>query len=280
MKQDWDNLIILDACRYDIFKQHNCLEGELEKKLSRSGATREFIQKNLTSGEFHDTVYVDGNGHVEKELAGDEFYKIVKTYTNNEHERQGWMPDIVYEKAKESYDQHPDKRLLVHFMQPHAPFLGEKAEKIRKELEKDGVEFMMVHKVKEGRFESKKEDVEFWDLFGAYEAGYISREQLHDLYVENLEIVLEYVEKLLDDIDGKTVVTSDHGELLGEFTWAHPVKRTGHLGWIYSKKLREVPWLEIDTGERRDIVAEEPVGSQDVDEEVVKENLRALGYVD
>jgi hypothetical protein len=34
-KGDWDNLIILDACRYDIFAETNTLSGDLSKRTSR-----------------------------------------------------------------------------------------------------------------------------------------------------------------------------------------------------------------------------------------------------
>lgn len=32
MNQDWDNLIILDGCRYDLFEEINTISGDLEKK--------------------------------------------------------------------------------------------------------------------------------------------------------------------------------------------------------------------------------------------------------
>ena len=34
MKEDWDNLVILDACRYDMFKKLNTINGKLEYKIS------------------------------------------------------------------------------------------------------------------------------------------------------------------------------------------------------------------------------------------------------
>jgi len=30
MDEDWDNVIILDACRYDQFERHNILDGEID----------------------------------------------------------------------------------------------------------------------------------------------------------------------------------------------------------------------------------------------------------
>ncbi|MDL0143566.1 hypothetical protein PNP83_00890, partial [Halobacterium salinarum] len=49
VEKDWDNLIILDACRYDYFKNANStniIEGELGKSVSRGSHSREFMEKN------------------------------------------------------------------------------------------------------------------------------------------------------------------------------------------------------------------------------------------
>ena len=45
--EDWDNLIILDACRYDYFKQLNDMDGELEYRISRGSQSREFMRGNF-----------------------------------------------------------------------------------------------------------------------------------------------------------------------------------------------------------------------------------------
>lgn len=39
---------------------------------------------------------------------------------------------------------------------------------------------------------------------------------MQDVYRENVAYGLEYAQNLLEALDGKTVVTADHGELLGE----------------------------------------------------------------
>lgn len=59
--KDWDNLIILDACRADIFEQEVDLPGEFKTKQSKASKTKEFIKANFTDRTLHDTVYVAGN---------------------------------------------------------------------------------------------------------------------------------------------------------------------------------------------------------------------------
>jgi hypothetical protein len=62
MDEDWDNLIILDACRYDIFKNHSkFINQNIEKKVSQGSWTLEFIKSNFVGKSFHDTVYVTSN---------------------------------------------------------------------------------------------------------------------------------------------------------------------------------------------------------------------------
>ncbi|MDZ7731078.1 MAG: hypothetical protein U5K37_09365 [Natrialbaceae archaeon] len=56
MEQDWDNLILLDACRYDAFEAQSAIDGNLKPVLSRGGASWEFMQANFAGRELHDTV--------------------------------------------------------------------------------------------------------------------------------------------------------------------------------------------------------------------------------
>ena len=49
MKEDWDNLIVLDACRYDMFKEINTIKGNLERGISRGSATSQFLIENFES---------------------------------------------------------------------------------------------------------------------------------------------------------------------------------------------------------------------------------------
>ena len=58
IEQDWDTLVILDACRYDSFKQCRDLKGSLQPAVSRGAHSWEFMQGNFVDRELHDTVYV------------------------------------------------------------------------------------------------------------------------------------------------------------------------------------------------------------------------------
>lgn len=288
MEQDWDNLIILDACRWDVFSDRNTLNGELQKVVSRGGKTSEFMEKTFDGRQLWDTVYVTGNGNIEK-FNDEIFYAVKKTYSNNmNHTKDGFLPNIVFEAAKDAYEEHPDKRLLIHFLQPHAPYLGPTADNLREQLrEEKGLKFRKTQLV-EGDTLSEVADLDenrvVNTLMDAERHGYISSEQLREVYAENLQVVLEYVEDLVSILDGKTVITSDHGELLGSpsgmFTKVFEPPKYSHRRQTWVPELRFVPWLEIEATKRREVVREEPIGGEEVDEGNINHNLYALGYID
>jgi hypothetical protein len=117
----------------------------------------------------------------------------------------------------------------------------------------------------------------FWNRVLTGEVDHDDRE-LYAAYVENLVRVLEYVEGLLDVLEGKTVLTADHGQMIGERSTPIPMKEYGHPPGIYTPELVEVPWLVIDSGRRREITAGDISVRSTVAQAVVDQRLRDLGY--
>lgn len=76
-ERDWDNLIILDACRFDIFARVNEIEGSLEAVRSRGSSTSEFIRENFAGRQFYDTVFVSSNTMVGSRREHIDVYKLV-----------------------------------------------------------------------------------------------------------------------------------------------------------------------------------------------------------
>ena len=66
MDRDWDNLLILDACRYDLFDEVFPHNGNLDSIVSRGSDTPEFLESNFVGRSFHDTVYVSANPQTER----------------------------------------------------------------------------------------------------------------------------------------------------------------------------------------------------------------------
>lgn len=298
MEEDWDNLIILDACRYDEFKEECDIGGDLNYKISKGSSSNEFYRENFSEGEvFYDTVYVTANPYGVA-ICEDTFHRMETTFSGNikfhnskprvdkvttpsgktylDRHVKNLQPEKVTALAKEMYNTHPDKRLLIHYMQPHKPYLGEYAEKLRKTLAKEeNLIFDRFHTLDKIKKERESGNTVIRDLMNAASQGYISEEDLRRIYVENINIVLKHVEEVISEIEGKTVITADHGELLGEYRGG---KQFDHPPGIYTEELRKVPWLVINQESRRETVTKKPTERTEVTEEELTKQLELLGY--
>jgi hypothetical protein len=258
--EDWDNLIILDAYRYDYFKKYSRFEGNLRQEFSRGNRSGEFLRQNFSDEQLHDTVYITANPHATV-LDEDTFYTIEFLLDRWDSEVGVVLPDDVTDAAINAEKKYPNKRLIVHYMQPHDPHLGETAKTYR---ERTDLSTEATH--------SSFPETRFPRLFTE---GEISKEELEKAYVETIRIVEDSVEDLLSELTGKTIISSDHGENLGE-------ERFGQIYLEHSidtKECRFVPWLELPYEERKDVTEEEPIGYELPDKKRTEKQLSALGYL-
>jgi len=266
MEEDWDNLLILDGCRYDMFTERVDLPGTLEYRISLGSSSEEFMERNFVDEQFHDTVYVSANPFIPKLGLNEEtFHMVVDLLDDWDEELQTIRPDIVAEAAREAHKQYPNKRLIVHFMQPHAPFIGE----LGREMVGGG--WTMDHDV--------ENDPGIWNRLRDGED--VPLERVWEAYKENLDIVLEEAEPLLSELNGKSVITADHGNLVGERLSPIPTRRKyGHPYGVHTEELVKVPWFVMQGSDRREVSADSPVESNDesVSDEELEDRLEALGY--
>lgn len=278
MERDWDTLVLLDACRYDIFAEMNDIPGELTSVLSRGSHSEEFIENNFSGKQFHDTVYVTANVYGAQVEEG-VFHDIVVSFaddTDNPRHKDNRSPELVRDLAIKAHEQYPNKRLIVHFMQPHSPYFSDSAETVRQLFrEQDGIQF----RTWDGQPDDEGEVDLIKDLNEAAMRGDVSPQLLRNLYKENLEIVLEATKELLAELDGKSVVSADHGELLGERKAFFRPPRFNHPKHVYMEELRRVPWLTIEAEDRRNVVSEPPREKEDLSQDTIEDQLEALGYV-
>lgn len=268
MDEDWDNFVVLDACRADLFEEvvDTTRFDSYETRESHGSATPEWLQRNFT-GEYGDTVYVSANPQVTKHANG-QFHRLIQVWKDEfSDDNRKVMPDPVTDAAIEAANEYPDKRLIVHYMQPHVPFVT------TDELYYGGM--YTPEKVIEGNpdFTEYRNARNVWE---ALELGLVDLDTVWKYYRENLEVAMESVWRLLDAIDGRTVVTSDHGNLVGERGWPVPLKTYGHPTGIRMKNLISVPWAVSD-GKRRE-VASGDIERKAVDEDEIADRLRDLGY--
>jgi len=273
MQEDWDNLIILDACRYDYFESQIGINGNLTSVISRGAHSWEFMKNNFVDRQFHDTIYVTANPYADR-LQDDVFYLVENTLDDWDKKIETVHPQTIVERTVRAHRQNPNKKLIIHFMQPHIPYLGPTADEIRERIDLTGYGYHTATN-KESRNEEKKT---WWK---ALDRGEITEKEIKKCYEESLDIVLEEVKELTKLINGKSVVTSDHGEMLGERGLVQ--KRYGHPHDIYNNKLRKVPWFIINSDSQRNIISEEPIDFERIDFERIDKNkldehLKALGY--
>jgi len=267
----WDTLIILDACRYDYFAMRypHFFEGKLKKLKSPASWTYNWLPKvfgdtyNITVYSAHPGINSRGTGRRMGYVASDHFKKIVDVWD------LGWDPEVgtVHpSKINEAVlnDLKDGKfvgKNLIWYIQPHSPWIG----KTRLSEPRDN-------------WNDKKA---LGELIRKFKSGEVSWSLLQQAYSDNLDLVLEHVSQLLPHLPGKTVITSDHGELLGEWN------RFGHPGHLVLTKLREVPWLEVDNVLRVESKIQETqaemsernnqAGSEE-DQEKMMKRLKQLGY--
>lgn len=224
MEEDWKNLIILDACRHDLYQEVN---GETDYRFSVGGASREYIENTFSNQNYLDTVYITANPYffpkLFQETTGKKpeevFHEVFHLYKDEwNEENQTVMPVKVVEKALLAEKLFPEKKKIIHFMQPHYPFLGS-------EWEADG-------------FQNALEGEDSQNVWVKTMIKELDPAKVKRAYRNNLEQVMPHAEKLVEELQGKTTITADHGNLIGENgLYGHPEKCRA-IG------LRKVPWDE------------------------------------
>ena len=128
---DWDTLVILDACRYDIFEQRCSIDGNLSKVTSRGSHTSEFLAENFGDESFPEIVYVSATPQLRAHEPEGNFHAVVPVWEDGWDESLSTVPPAAMAEATQrAHEEYPDKRIISHFLQPHYPFIGEQGRQI------------------------------------------------------------------------------------------------------------------------------------------------------
>ncbi|RYJ08638.1 hypothetical protein ELS19_19330 [Halogeometricum borinquense] len=158
------------------------------------------------------------------------------------------LPSHVTDKAIHTARTKSPDRLLIHYMQPHDPFLAHATE--RGEL-----------------LEYERRP------FDELRAGNVSKDTLWNAYMDNLRFVLDEIKRLLSNIDAEQVlITADHGELFGRILHSH-------APGILHPDLRRVPWVRT-TARDEETSHPDPITQDESAEETdAEQRLKDLGYL-
>ncbi|WP_299234989.1 hypothetical protein [Natronomonas sp.] len=255
-EREWDLLVVLDACRVDLLRsvadEYAFLDG-VDRMTSVGSMSKEWMGKTFTdeyARETANTAYVTANVFSERMLAADRFRDLDEVW------RYGWdetadtvPPRPVTDRAIRTARETDPDRLIVHYVQPHHPFIGLDAG-----FDADpfgpAVSDTVVDALRKDRIDAER----FWEA-----------------YRDNLRLALDDVELLLSNVDADRVaITADHGDALGEWgIYDHPV------GCLHPS-VRSVPWARTTATDGRTY---EPETDRDGVDPDIEARLRSLGYV-
>ncbi|MFC7194653.1 hypothetical protein ACFQL4_08315 [Halosimplex aquaticum] len=259
-ERDWDVLVLLDCARVDMVE---ALSDEFPflapVGTHRTPGTNSAEWMDVTfvdeyAEEMARTVHLTANPNSADHLDGRAFDRLEEIWRHGWDEETGTVPArTVTDRAIAAGREDSPERMIVHYMQPHPPFVTrpdiDAVQVTRPGDERRGMNVQELHE----------------------EGGY-SLEALWEAHLENLRYVLSEVELLRSNLGAdRLVVSADHGQALGEEgALGHPASSTVDV-------VREVPWCETtatDTGEYR------PDARPHTDDPAVsvEEKLEHLGY--
>jgi len=277
-ERPWDTLILLDTCRVDALKEvadeYGFLPPAKEISTLTSIASSSYTWMANTfveeyAQEVANTIYISANIYSEwvledgwrpeeergishcnwSTLDANDLNGLDQPWRHGEDLLDHPDPEHVTKRAIGHHREFDPERMIVHYSQPHEPYIAQAIE--------------------DGRTEDELHDYEE-DPWSYLKTGG-DLDVVWDVYLADLRMVLDHVETLLRNHDAERVVISaDHGEAFGEYgVYRHPVA-------VPHPQIRQVPWaltIAQDTHEVKG--STEPY--QRVDD--VEDSLEALGYL-
>ncbi|ELZ11252.1 hypothetical protein C478_12605 [Natrinema thermotolerans DSM 11552] len=321
-EREWDVCCVLDGCRYDLMREtaaagHELLPGPegVGSLWSVGSQSAEWMDRTFAPEHrerMARTAYVTGNPFSSQPcdhilVTSDEVLPLSADDFGVLHEawRDEWVDDdistippapltdaaIAVWRARERLGID---RVLVHYMQPHAPFRSQPdwffgSADIEHwgqfvEADDDDEEFDPESLTAEERealeafAEADDDDDSMNDPWLRVREGDLSREAVWAAYRDNLEWVLDDLTRLWENCDGRLALTSDHGNGLGEFgVWSHPPGTP-------VPAVRRVPWVVREGRDRETCDPALPAGIREGDSAAgdddgeIESRLEALGY--
>ncbi|PGF15607.1 hypothetical protein CP556_05365 [Natrinema sp. CBA1119] len=332
-EREWDVCCVLDGCRLDLMRElsaagHDALPEPdgVDSLWSVGSQSAEWMDRTFAPRyreEMARTAYVTGNPFSSQScehilvtsgdvlpLEADDFGVFHEAW------RDEWVDDdistippapltdaaIAIWRNREALGID---RVLVHYMQPHAPFRSEpgwffgsadiehwgqftdgESSAADDDFDPDDLspaEREALEALAEAEAESDDETDSMNDPWMRLRDGDFSFDAVWAAYRDNLEWVLDDVSRLLANCDGRVAMTSDHGNGLGEFgVWSHPPGTP-------VPALRRVPWVVREGQDRETCDPPLPAGireggasgAEDADggdSEEIESRLEALGY--
>lgn len=246
---DWDVLILLDACRYDVLADV-AETAVVDCVRSPASATPEFLSKAGRRGVFDGTTYVSGNPQTEDATLGSDV-RHVPVYSDQWDEQLSTVrPDAIYDEVADAADD--DRRVVAHTLQPHFPHI----------CRIDGQTIPVPNGVHPNAHGGDGIAGNSYQAMLA--SGRLDLRNARRSYAVSTKFAWDRASAFAARLAGRgnrVVISSDHGELFGEYGLVeHPMN-------VRLATVERVPWVVFEP-------------DSDVDRtDGVSERLAALGYV-
>ncbi len=260
--RDWDVLVVLDACRADLLAAvapDTDLLGEVATMRSVGSSSSEWLETTFRGHpETAQTAMVTGNTWTERYLDADAFALLDEVWKYAWDDQLGTVPSTaITDRAIAVAHETAPTRLVVHYMQPHHPFVPDPL-------------------AVDGGLARTSEHSNPENPWVALRRGDVSVDRVWAAYRANLEAVLPEVARLVANVTGRVAITADHGNLFGEWgLYGHPMSTP-------VPTLLAVPWTTVEgDGPADDIPSlrpPEPLPVSRVYDGTTTERLAALGY--
>jgi len=257
LDMDWDVLFLLDACRYDYFESiyTSLYKGNLRKIRSFGNSTQTWHQSNFKGRDCSNIVYVTPIVNFDRWMKDYNFHKIIRSWKTSWDEKYGTvLPESTTKIALDTIGKYPDKRIIIHYMQPHIPYIGvapKRKPRMPNEIDKGTKKPFgktLRHNIskKLGQMYFRN-DIQWKIMKHIGECSYVGDiyneggwDLIRHFYKETLLFTLIEIKEIISRYDSKKfVITADHGERLGEKgLFGHSQKRMDAV-------IRELPWFEV-----------------------------------
>jgi hypothetical protein len=260
-EREWDVLVVLDACRADLLRAvaPDVVEEVRTVRSVGSSSSEWLVNTFRDHPETGQTVMVTGNTWTDRYLDADAFAVLDEVWKYAWDDDLGTVPArAVTDRGIVAAREHDPERLVVHYMQPHHPFVADP-------IADAGM----------ARTSDHSSGVNPWVLL---RRGEVTTERVWEAYETTLRAVLPEVETLVAGVEGRVAVTADHGNLFGEWgLYGHPMHTP-------VPALLAVPWAETTGGGRDDyeptLDPPEPLPvSRVYGTDTDRDRLAALGYL-
>ena len=265
---DWDVLVLLDACRWDLMKSVSdnwpFIPDDVPSVYSPASMSEEFLERHLADEyqeEINRTALVAANAFTRHDWVREAGWPhLDEVWTHSWSEEDGTvLPRSVTDAAIDYWrrDDREADQMIVWYLQPHGPFVNEEwSHGFDKAEIGNGAG---IHK----------------SVWNRYRDGELSREKLWNGYRRNLEYALEDVQLLLRNLDAENVViSSDHANGLGE------LGVYGHPKYVPAPPVKRVPWVDTTATDEQGYDPEYQTRSEEPEtsDMSVDDRLAALGY--